>query len=155
MFRWQLRRLQAEFSSATQPSQAVSAGKADPAGRIVSTWPPKGESARFPVSRDVWISSVGKESVGNNGGASRLKLKGVQEYTLFDADLATLKGKLWACDLGDSRAVGRGAGGRLCGLKCRGERRDERDKEWQCAPHGVLLSFCVPGLRVANRRADA
>ena len=73
---------------------APGADKADPSERIVSTWPPKGLSAKIMLSRDNWVSNVGKEAVGNNGGASRWKLKGVQECTLFDADLSSLKGKI-------------------------------------------------------------
>lgn len=34
------------------------------------------EKIKCPVSRDTWISSVGNEKIGNNGGAKRLKVKG-------------------------------------------------------------------------------
>jgi hypothetical protein len=59
-------------------------------------WPPAGISVRCPVIRDTWISSVGKERFGNNGGSAKLKLKGSQEYALIDFDPATLKGKIVA-----------------------------------------------------------
>jgi hypothetical protein len=45
------------------------------------------------ISRDAWISDMGQEREGNNGGAAKFKLKGIQEMTLFDADLSALKGK--------------------------------------------------------------
>lgn len=57
-------------------------------------WPPKGEKNECPVTRDTWISSVDNEKVGNNGGAKRLKVKGQQEYFLFDIDLSQLKGRI-------------------------------------------------------------
>ncbi len=37
------------------------------------------ESLRLPVTRDTWFSNVGAEIDGNNGGASRLKVKSYQE----------------------------------------------------------------------------
>jgi len=74
--------------------QARGADKPDPSERIVSAWPPKGQPTKVMINRDNWISNVGKESVGNNGGTPRWKLKGVQEFTLFDADLSPLKGKI-------------------------------------------------------------
>jgi len=40
------------------------------------------------VSRDTWVSEVGQEADGNNGGAPRLKLKSIQEMTLIDVDPA-------------------------------------------------------------------
>ena len=46
---------------------------------------------RLEVSRDTWVSEVGREADGNNGGAPRLKLKSIQErYELGDGrrDLA-------------------------------------------------------------------
>jgi hypothetical protein len=58
------------------------------------SWPPTGNSVRLPVTRDTWVSSVGTEKNGNNGGASRLKVKGQQEYALIDIDTASLKGKI-------------------------------------------------------------
>ena len=48
----------------------------------------------YPVCRDTFVSSVGREVNGNNGGAKRLKVKGPQEYTLLDVDLSSLKGKI-------------------------------------------------------------
>ncbi len=47
----------------------------------------------IPVSRDTWVSAVGEEQEGNNGAASRLKFKGVQEFSLLDGDFSALKGR--------------------------------------------------------------
>ena len=58
------------------------------------SWPPAGEKFIFPVTRDSWLSSVDKEKYSGNGGSSRLKLKGQQEYILLDFDLSRLKGKV-------------------------------------------------------------
>ncbi len=57
-------------------------------------WPPSGQRVLCPVVKDTWVSSVGDEKNGNNGGSDRLKLKGQQEYFLFDIDVADLKGKI-------------------------------------------------------------
>lgn len=59
-----------------------------------TTWPPKGQAVKCDVTRDVWLSSVGEERIGNNGGATRLKLKGHQEYILLDIDESVLHGKI-------------------------------------------------------------
>jgi len=48
---------------------------------------------RVEVSRDLWISAVGKEGEGNNGASPKLKLKGIQEFFLIDFDPAQLKGQ--------------------------------------------------------------
>jgi hypothetical protein len=48
---------------------------------------------RLDVTRDAWVSSVGQEADGNNGGAPRLKLKTIQEMTLVDVDARPLLGK--------------------------------------------------------------
>ena len=48
---------------------------------------------RLEVSRDTWVSEVGQEADGNNGGAPRLKLKSIQEMTLIDVDPAPLRGR--------------------------------------------------------------
>lgn len=45
---------------------------------------------RVEVSRDAWISAFPSEQAGNNGAASRLKLKGIQEFFLIDFDPASL-----------------------------------------------------------------
>ncbi|NQT88135.1 hypothetical protein HQ560_15315, partial [bacterium] len=57
-------------------------------------WPPQGEAVRVPVSRDTWVSSVRGETRANLGGASRLKTKGYQEFSLVDIDPAPLKGRV-------------------------------------------------------------
>jgi len=48
---------------------------------------------RLEVTRDTWVSEVGREADGNNGGAPRLKLKSIQEMTLLDVDAASLRGR--------------------------------------------------------------
>jgi hypothetical protein len=47
---------------------------------------------RLDVTRDTWVSDVGREVDGNNGGAARLKLKSIQEMSLLDVDAALLRG---------------------------------------------------------------
>ena len=47
---------------------------------------------RLDVTRDTWISEVGREADGNNGGAPRLKLKSIQEMSLLDIDPKPLAG---------------------------------------------------------------
>ena len=53
-----------------------------------------GEAVRLPVTRDTWVSGVGSEVDGNNGGAGKLKLKSYQEMTLIDVDAAPLRGRV-------------------------------------------------------------
>ena len=48
---------------------------------------------RLDVTRDAWVSEVGKEADGNNGGAPRLKLKSIQEMSLVDIDARPLIGR--------------------------------------------------------------
>lgn len=48
---------------------------------------------RLEVTRDTWLSAVGQEADGNNGGASRLKLKSIQEMSLVDIDAKPLAGR--------------------------------------------------------------
>ena len=50
-------------------------------------------SVRLDVTRDTWVSEVGREADGNNGAASRLKFKSIQEMTLLDVDAAPLRGR--------------------------------------------------------------
>lgn len=52
----------------------------------------KGE--RVPITRDTWLSNVGDEARGGNGGADRLKLKTYQELSLLDADFRPLRGRV-------------------------------------------------------------
>src|SRR5437016_587615 len=51
------------------------------------------EPVKLPVTRDAWISAFPGEQEGNNGGAPRLKFKGIQEFSLLDFDTASLHGK--------------------------------------------------------------
>ncbi len=59
-----------------------------------SHWPPSGKSIKLKVNRDTWISAYKGEEEGSNGGASRLKVKGQQEFSLLDIDPTGLKGKI-------------------------------------------------------------
>jgi hypothetical protein len=47
---------------------------------------PAGRAVRLPVTRDTFFSHVGREADGNNGGATRLKLKSYQEMSVVDFD---------------------------------------------------------------------
>lgn len=51
------------------------------------------KQVRLPATRDTWLSNAGDESKGANGGASRLKLKSIQELSLIDFDFASLRGR--------------------------------------------------------------
>lgn len=51
-------------------------------------------SLKLPATRDTWLSNVGAEADGNNGGAPRLKLKSIQEMSLIDIDPSVLKGRV-------------------------------------------------------------
>ncbi len=53
--------------------------RAQPGGRA--------RPGRLDTTRDTWVSEVGPEADGNNGGSPRLKLKSIQEMTLLDVDL--------------------------------------------------------------------
>jgi len=50
-------------------------------------------TVRLDVTRDAWVSDVGPEVDGNNGGAPRLKLKGIQEMSLVDIEAKSLVGR--------------------------------------------------------------
>jgi hypothetical protein len=52
-----------------------------------------GKPLRLDVTRDTWVSALGKETEGNNGGSPRLKFKGIQELSIVDLDPALLRGK--------------------------------------------------------------
>ena len=62
--------------------------------RCDSNWPPEGKGKRYEVTRDTGISSVGREKNGNCGGSWKLKLKGQQEFILFDINPNDLRGKI-------------------------------------------------------------
>ena len=62
--------------------------------RCDANWPPEGNGKRYEVTRDTGISSVGREKNGNCGASWKLKLKGQQEFILFDIDPSDLRGKL-------------------------------------------------------------
>jgi hypothetical protein len=62
---------------------------------IFAPGPPVGaQDVRLDIARDTWVSAVGSEADGNNGGASRLKLKSIQEMSLIDVDPAPLRGRV-------------------------------------------------------------
>ncbi len=48
---------------------------------------------RLEVTRDTFVSNVGQEADGNNGGDRRLKIKSIQEMTLLDVEAKPLAGK--------------------------------------------------------------
>ncbi len=55
--------------------------------------PISAEEVRLPVARDNWVSTVGEEALGNNGGAARMKLKSIQEMSIVDLDPQPLRGR--------------------------------------------------------------
>ncbi len=55
---------------------------------------PAGERVKAPMTRDTWFSNVDQEANGNCGGATRLKLKSIQEMSLIDIDPAPLRGRV-------------------------------------------------------------
>lgn len=57
-------------------------------------WPPPGQKVECPVIRDTFVSAFKGEEDGNNGGSSRLKVKGSQEFILFDIEPRALEGKV-------------------------------------------------------------
>ncbi|HEX4794048.1 MAG TPA: hypothetical protein VH370_09665 [Humisphaera sp.] len=52
------------------------------------------DSLRLPVTRDVWLSGAGREADDNLGGSSRLKLKSIQELSIIDLDVSSLRGRI-------------------------------------------------------------
>ncbi len=57
-------------------------------------WLAQAEELRVPLSRDLWVSTVGEEAFGNNGASPRLKLKSIQEFPLIDFDSVPLRGRV-------------------------------------------------------------
>ena len=51
------------------------------------------ETLRFQAVRDLYVSSASGEEEGNNGASPRLKVKGYQEFSLLDFDVACLRGR--------------------------------------------------------------
>ncbi len=45
-----------------------------------------GQTQRVEITRDTWLSNYADEAKGSNGGASRLKLKSIQELSIIDFD---------------------------------------------------------------------
>ena len=77
----------AEVKKKVLDGTPVQKGEAEPAA-------PKGTPVRVAVTRDTWLSHVGTEADGSNGGATRLKLKSNQEMSLIDIDPAALRGRV-------------------------------------------------------------
>jgi hypothetical protein len=69
-------------------------GSTDPCLAFQPPWPPEGDPVFCAVTRAASFSSVDKEKRGNNGILKKLRLKGVQEFVLFDMDANPVKGKL-------------------------------------------------------------
>jgi len=88
-------RLPAEKQSGEKtPNASGSSDKSSFPSRPVATIKiPAGEAVRLPITRDTYFSHVGKEFDGNNGGATRMKLKSYQEMSLVDVDPAPIKGR--------------------------------------------------------------
>ena len=80
----------AGLAKAADPAKPVQ----DPTRNVQTTWPPKGQPVKVPVTRDTWVSSMGVETTGNNGAVPRLKLKGHLELSLIDIEPTALKGKI-------------------------------------------------------------
>ncbi len=59
-----------------------------------TTWPPQGQSQKIYFTKDDILSEVGEERLTNCGQSDRLKLKGRQEFFIFDVDTSALKGKI-------------------------------------------------------------
>ena len=64
---------------------------------VLATWAAvrrvEAETLRFPAIRDLYVSSASGEEEGNNGASPRLKVKGYQEFSLLDFDVAKLRGR--------------------------------------------------------------
>ena len=58
-----------------------------------STRPRLGRRVRLDVTRDAWVSEVGRKPTATIGGAPRLKLKSIQEMSLVDIDANPLVGR--------------------------------------------------------------
>ncbi len=59
----------------------------------LNAFPAENRPVIVPVTRDTWVSAVGAERDGNNGASPRLKLKGIQEFSLVDGDFSALRGR--------------------------------------------------------------
>lgn len=55
---------------------------------------PQNEIVQAPVTRDTWVSSFHDEQDANLGGATRLKTKGIQEFSLIDLSPQHLRGRV-------------------------------------------------------------
>ena len=55
---------------------------------------PTWEPVTVPITRDTWVSSATGERDANLGGAERLKLKGIQEFSILDFDPLSLRGRV-------------------------------------------------------------
>lgn len=51
------------------------------------------EWVQLAVTRDTWLSGVGEEANGSNGGSPRLKLKSIQELSIIDYEFEKLIGR--------------------------------------------------------------
>ncbi|PCJ62870.1 MAG: hypothetical protein COA79_01720 [Planctomycetota bacterium] len=86
------------YSQEKWPAKVVKSGLpsaySDSLSLHKSTWPPAGKSQKFKFSKDDIYSLVGSEKYTNSGKTKRIKLKGRQEFFVFDADISALKGKI-------------------------------------------------------------
>ncbi|HEX5446881.1 MAG TPA: SGNH/GDSL hydrolase family protein, partial [Pirellulales bacterium] len=79
----------AAVGSAAREGQTARRGAALPPAKPAG----KGE-LRLPVTRDTWLSNVGREADGSNGGSGQLKVKSIQEMSLIDFDPRPLAGRV-------------------------------------------------------------
>ncbi|HEX7447847.1 MAG TPA: GDSL-type esterase/lipase family protein [Pirellulales bacterium] len=80
------------------PAAVGSVARAGQTARRGAALPPakaagKGD-LRLPVTRDTWLSNVGSEADGSNGGSGQLKVKSIQEMSLVDFDPKPLAGRV-------------------------------------------------------------
>ena len=75
------------------PAEAAEIPAATVLGSVTPSRGGLGRHVTIPVTRDTWVSAVGDEQGGNNGASSRLKFKGIQEFSLVDGDFSALKGR--------------------------------------------------------------
>ena len=61
---------------------------------VLAAGPGGTKTVKVPVTRDTWVSNVGKEADGSNGASPQLKVKSIQEMSLIDVDPAPLKGRV-------------------------------------------------------------
>ncbi len=86
------------FAADSWPDNVVEPGLPDgyssAAAVHKSQWPPKGKSVKVYFTQNDTLSLVGEEKYTNCGKVDTIKLKGRQEFFVFDADVSSLKGEI-------------------------------------------------------------